>query len=113
VFHLYKGGSGFEGLRLLSGNAIQVIHLNDYPGNPPRVSINDRDRVYPGDGVAPLNQILSVLRRVAPGAVLSLELFNSAYWKGDPLDTARTGLAKMKAAVRGAAGMEPAGAKSG
>jgi sugar phosphate isomerase/epimerase len=113
VFHLYKGGSGFEGLRLLSGHAIQVIHLNDYPGNPPRVSINDRDRVYPGDGVAPLNQILSVLRRVAPGAVLSLELFNSAYWKGDPLDTARTGLAKMKAAVRGAAGMEPAGAKSG
>src|ERR1039457_6018182 len=34
VFHLYKGGSGFEGLRLLSGQAIQVIHLNDYPGNP-------------------------------------------------------------------------------
>jgi sugar phosphate isomerase/epimerase len=34
VFHLYKGGSGFEGLRLLSGHAIQVIHLNDYPGNP-------------------------------------------------------------------------------
>jgi len=103
VFHLYKGGSGFEGLRLLSGQAIQVIHLNDYPGNPPRVSISDRDRVYPGDGVAPLNQILSVLHRVAPGVVLSLELFNPAYWKGDPLDTARTGLAKMKAAAHQAA----------
>jgi sugar phosphate isomerase/epimerase len=103
VFHLYKGGSGFEGLRLLSGQAIQVIHLNDYPGNPPRASISDQDRVYPGDGVAPLNQILSDLRHVAPGVVLSLELFNSAYWKGDPLDTARTGLAKMKAAVHEAA----------
>jgi sugar phosphate isomerase/epimerase len=113
VFHLYKGGSGFEGLRLLSGQAIQVIHLNDYPGNPPRISISDRDRVYPGDGVAPLNQILSDLQRVAPDVVLSLELFNSTYWKGDPLQTARTGLAKMKAAARGAAGMEHAGAKSG
>jgi 2-keto-myo-inositol isomerase len=113
VFHLYKGGSGFDGLRLLSGQAIQVIHLNDYPKNPPRVSISDRDRVYPGDGVAPLNQILSDLRRVAPGVVLSLELFNPAYWRGDPLDTARTGLAKMKAAARGAASMEHAGAKSG
>ena len=63
VFHLYKGGSGFEGLRLLSGQAIQVIHLNDYPGNPPRVSISDRARVYPGDGVAPLSQILSALQQ--------------------------------------------------
>jgi sugar phosphate isomerase/epimerase len=113
VFHLYKGGSSFDGLRLLSGQAIQVIHLNDYPGNPPRASISDRDRVYPGDGVAPLNQILSDLQRVAPGVVLSLELFNPAYWKRDPLDTARTGLAKMKAAVRGAAGMEHPGTKSG
>jgi 2-keto-myo-inositol isomerase len=102
VFHLYKGGSGFEGLRLLSGQAIQVIHLNDYPGNPPRADIKDSDRVYPGDGVAPLNRILSDLQRVAPGLVLSLELFNPAYWKGDPLETARTGLAKMKAAARGA-----------
>jgi 2-keto-myo-inositol isomerase len=103
VFHLYKGGSGFEGLRLLSGQAIQVIHLNDYPANPLRESIGDRDRVYPGDGVAPLHQILSDLQRVAPGVVLSLELFNAAYWKGDPLDTAKTGLAKMKAAARAAA----------
>jgi 2-keto-myo-inositol isomerase len=113
VFHLYKGGSGFDGLRLLSGQAIQVIHLNDYPGNPTRVNISDRDRVYPGDGVAPLNQILSDLQRVAPGVVLSLELFNSAYWKGDPLDTARIGLAKMKAAARVAARIEHVGAKSG
>ncbi|MGD0361952.1 MAG: sugar phosphate isomerase/epimerase family protein [Bryobacteraceae bacterium] len=112
VFHLYKGGSGFEGLRLLSGQAIQVIHLNDYPGNPPRAGITDRDRVYPGDGVAPLNRILSDLQRVAPGAVLSLELFNPAYWKGDPLETAKAGLAKMKAATRGAASAEHAGAKS-
>jgi sugar phosphate isomerase/epimerase len=112
VFHLYKGGSGFEGLRLLSGQAIQVLHLNDYPENPPRENISDRDRVYPGDGVAPLKQILSDLRHVAPGVVLSLELFNPAYWKGDPLETARTGLARMKAAA-GAASMEHAGAKSG
>jgi 2-keto-myo-inositol isomerase len=113
VFHLYKGGSGFEGLRLLSGQAIQVIHLNDYPGNPPRARITDQDRVYPGDGVAPLGQILSDLQRVAPGVVLSLELFNAAYWKADPLDTAKSGLAKMKAAARGAASTEHTGAKSG
>jgi sugar phosphate isomerase/epimerase len=100
VFHLYKGGSGFGGLRLLSSQAIQVIHMNDYPAQPPRETVADRDRVYPGDGVAPLKQILADLRRVNPAAVLSLEVFNPAYWKGDPLDTAKTGLAKMKQAVR-------------
>jgi 2-keto-myo-inositol isomerase len=98
VFHLYKGGSGFDGLKLLGSQTIQVMHMNDYPSTPPRETIADRDRVYPGDGVAPLKQILSDLRRVNPAAVLSLEVFNPNYWKGDPLETAKTGLAKMKAA---------------
>jgi 2-keto-myo-inositol isomerase len=99
VFHLYKGGSGFAGLRLLGAAALPVLHMNDYPAQPPRETIADRDRVYPGDGVAPLKQILADLRRVNPDLVLSLELFNPGYWKTDALDTARTGLAKMKAAV--------------
>jgi sugar phosphate isomerase/epimerase len=100
VFHLYKGGSGFLGLRMLSAQAVQVIHMNDYPASPPREAIADRDRVYPGDGIAPMNRILADLRRVNPALVLSLELFNPAYWKGDPVETARTGLAKMKEAVQ-------------
>jgi len=104
VFHLYKGGSGFSGLRLVSGQAIQVLHMNDYPATPPREAVRDSDRVYPGDGVAPFHQMVADLRRVAPRLVLSLELFNAAYWKGAPLETARTGLARMQSVVREAAG---------
>lgn len=99
VFHLYKGGSGFHGLRLLSAQAIQVIHMNDYPANPPRETIADRDRVFPGDGVAPMSQIIGDLRHVNPSLVLSLEVFNPAYWNGDPLETARRGLERMKQAA--------------
>src|SRR5205814_967384 len=54
VFHLYKGGSGHTSLKLLSPAALQVIHMNDYPADPPRALIRDASRVYPGDGVAPL-----------------------------------------------------------
>ena len=104
VFHLYKGGSGFLGLRMLSAQSLQVIHLNDYPATPARETIADRDRVFPGDGVAPLKQILSDLRVVNPDLVLSLELFNPSYWTGEPLATARQGLAKMKQAVAAALG---------
>lgn len=99
VYHIYKGGSDFTGLKLLSANAIQVFHLNDYPADPPRERISDRDRVYPGDGIAPLTQILRDLDANANRAVLSLELFNPDYWKQDALMVAKTGLAKMRAAV--------------
>ena len=99
VYHIYKGGSDFNGLKLLSAQAIQVFHLNDYPADPPRETITDRDRVYPGDGIAPLTQILRDLHANGSRLVLSLELFNPTYWKQDPLQVAKTGLAKMKAVV--------------
>ncbi len=105
VYHIYKGGSDFTGLKLLSAQAIHVFHLNDYPAEPPRDRISDRDRVYPGDGIAPLTQILRDLHANAGRAVLSLELFNPTYWKQDPLTVAKTGLAKMRAAVNKALGV--------
>jgi sugar phosphate isomerase/epimerase len=99
VFHLYKGGSDFHGLRLLGPEAVQVLHLNDYPNNPPREKIDDSYRMYPGDGVAPLTDLLQTLRRTGGQKVLSLELFNRKYWSDDALAVAKTGLARMKAVV--------------
>lgn len=96
VFHLYKGGSDFTGLRLLSHNAIHVLHLNDYPATPPRETITDADRVYPGDGVAPLPLLYRNLRDIGYTGVLSIELFNQSYWKQDALTVARTALEKAK-----------------
>lgn len=100
VYHIYKGGSDFHGLRTISSRAIQVFHLNDYPADPPRQTIGDGDRVMPGDGIAPLTQILRMLLDNGSQAILSLELFSAAYWEKDPLEVAKTGLAKMKAAVQ-------------
>lgn len=100
AYHIYKGGSDFNGLRAISSAAIQVFHLNDYPADPPRETIRDSDRVMPGDGIAPLTQILGILLQNHSQAVLSLELFSKVYWEKDPLEVAKTGLAKMKAAVQ-------------
>ena len=99
VYHLYKGGSDFHGMRLLGPEALQVLHMNDYPNDPPREKIDDSFRVYPGDGVAPLTELLQTLRRTGGQKVLSLELFNRKYWSEDALGVAKTGLARMKAAV--------------
>jgi sugar phosphate isomerase/epimerase len=102
VYHLYKGGSSFGSLRLLNGAAMHVLHFNDYPAKPPRASITDAQRVYPGDGVAPLKQIVRDLHHIGYRGVLSLELFNREYWKQNALTVARTGLEKMRAVVRAA-----------
>jgi len=100
VYHIYKGGSDFEGLRMINGAAIHVFHMNDYPDNPPRATISDAHRVYPGDGVAPLSKILRVVDAAGFRGMLSLELFNRDYWRQDALDVARTGLEKMRATVQ-------------
>ena len=97
VYHLYKGGSDFTGLKLLGANAVHVCHVNDYPAKPPRDVIADKDRVYPGDGVAPLVDILSTLRGIGFDGYLSVELFNPGYWQQDPHVVARTALEKLKA----------------
>ncbi|HVX12972.1 MAG TPA: sugar phosphate isomerase/epimerase family protein [Pirellulales bacterium] len=100
VYHIYKGGSGFDGIRLLGGAGMHVFHVNDYPASPARDTINDADRVYPGDGIAPLGQLFRDLRDAGFAGTFSLELFNRGYWEQDPLEVARTGLEKTKAAVQ-------------
>ncbi len=99
IYHIYKGGSDFEGLNLINGAAIHVFHMNDYPADPPRETIRDADRVYPGDGVAPLRDVLRGLYKTGFRGTLSLELFNPDYWKQDAALVARAGLERMKAAV--------------
>lgn len=104
VYHLYKGGSEFAGLKLVAGSAMPVWHINDYPAAPPRMEIKDEHRVFPGDGVAPLGEILRTLAGNGFSGVLSLELFNREYWGRDALSVAREGLEKSQAALQAALG---------
>ena len=97
VYHLYRGGSDFGGIKLLGPAAIHVFHFNDYPADPPRARVTDADRVYPGDGVAPLRSLLHDLSTGGFRVTLSLELFNRKLWSQDPLTVAKTGAEKLKA----------------
>jgi len=101
VYHLHKGNSDYRGFYLMAPNSMHVLHMNDYPAEPPREKITDAMRVYPGDGVAPLRDILHTLRDIGFTGHLSLELFNESYWKQhDALTVAETGLKKMREVVR-------------
>jgi sugar phosphate isomerase/epimerase len=96
TFHLYRGGSGFEGIRHLNGSFIAVFHWNDVPADPPREQLGDEHRIYPGDGILPLKKTLAYLREINYGGPLSLEMFNREHWSQDPKLVADTGLRKIR-----------------
>ena len=102
VYHMFRGGSGFDSLKQISDSAIEVFHFNDFVAKIPREKQTDSDRVYPGDGIAPYKQIISDLYKAGGKKVFSLELFNESYWKNDAFEVASTGLDKMKRLVKNA-----------
>jgi 2-keto-myo-inositol isomerase len=97
VYHIYKGGSGLDTLHLINPSAVEILHMNDYSANLSAAVITDADRVFPGDGVAPIGTILQTLGKREKPLVISVEVFNKDYYKQDPLVVAKTALAKMKA----------------
>ncbi|MBN1673398.1 MAG: sugar phosphate isomerase/epimerase [Kiritimatiellae bacterium] len=102
VFHMAKGGSGFDVLSRLNGATLGLFHINDYPASPDVTQLTDKERVYPGDGVAPWRQIAGALQAIGYRGMLSLELFNKNYQTQGAETVARTGLTKMQAALAGA-----------
>lgn len=96
IYHLFRGGSGFEGLNMLNGKVIDIFHLNDFTDQIPRIEQQDEDRVFPGDGVAPLKEVADTFKAMGGTKILSLELFNPNYYEMDALEVAKIGLQKMK-----------------
>ena len=58
--------------------------------------MSDGDRVYPGDGNIPLDEMFAALQEMGYAGPVSLELFNAQYWAQDPYVVARTGFEKSK-----------------
>ncbi len=101
IFHLYKGGSSVDTLPLISNSAIEILHVNDYPANLPASAITDADRIYPGDGVAPVRRVLHILQNPDRPLIISFEVFNKNYYRKDALQVAKTAFKKMKAITEG------------
>ncbi|MEO7271161.1 MAG: sugar phosphate isomerase/epimerase family protein [Vicinamibacterales bacterium] len=100
VFHLYKSGTPFTSLKQINGGALHVMHINDYPQAADSATLNDGNRIYPGDGVAPFRQILRDLRDSGFRGYFSLELFNKEYWAKSADENLKTGLEKIRGVVR-------------
>ena len=94
VYHMYISDGGFEGLKMLKGDAIAIFQFNDAPNMPAFKDLRDEHRVYPGDGILPLASIFKDLKATGYKGFISLEMYNPNYYKEDLLKVAKTGLRK-------------------
>lgn len=94
VYHMYISEGGFESLKLLKGEMIAIFQFNDAPSSPDIPQLGDEHRVYPGDGILPLNTIFRDLKASGYKGCISLEMYNPNYWKEDHQQVAVTGLRK-------------------
>lgn len=76
----------------------EILYVAGQSGVPD-AQILDRDRLFPGEGIAPLRELASQLNRAGYAGYVSLELFQEEYGGRNALETARTELTKMKDAM--------------
>ncbi len=89
TFHFYAGGSSLDDLRHVPVDKLTVVHLNGCEDRP-RDELTDGHRLYPGEGIIPIESILAALRARGYDGVASVEIFRPQYWAQDPRQVART-----------------------
>ena len=93
TFHFHAGGSVLPDLDRVPIDRLFVVHLNGCE-DLPKPELADAHRLYPGEGVIPIEEILSRLRARGFDGVASIEIFRPEYWEQDPRAVARTAKAK-------------------
>jgi len=93
--HFFAGGSTIDSIKQIDAQKLAVFHINDVE-KMPREFIADANRVFPGDGVIPLKEIIRAVRGIGYRGVASVEIFRPAYWKRQPLAVAKEAFRKSK-----------------
>ena len=86
-FHFWSGLSKLEDLDLLEPGELAHCHFQDLLDAPKELTDNSY-RLIPGDGIAPLNTIISKLSEKGYNGALSVELFREELVSGDPFEVA-------------------------
>jgi len=93
--HYFAGDSTLESVRAVPAKNLAIFHINDVE-KMPKEKIEDANRLFPGDGVIPLKDIVAAVRSTGFDGVASVEIFRPEYWKRDPGSVAREALEKSK-----------------
>lgn len=105
-FHFHRGGTMLQDIVEVPAEKILMADLADAMSLPREQLLGYKHRLYPGEGVAGVRDVLIALLRHGFDGPLVVELFNEAYWAADPAvvvatayRTARAILTAAEAAV--------------
>ena len=99
IYHFWSGLNKLEDLDQIRPGEIAHVHFQDVP-DIPREMLDLSTRIIPGDGIAPLNKILTKLADKGYAGPLSVELFLPKFQQGDPYEVAREIRTKSEAVMR-------------
>lgn len=99
TFHFYAGGSEMTDLARAAVDKLFVVHLNGCEDRP-KGELTDAHRLFPGEGVIPIEEILRALRARGFDGTMSIEIFRPEYWEQDPRDVARIARATAEAVLK-------------
>jgi 2-keto-myo-inositol isomerase len=99
AFNMYSnnGFKDIDDLRSIPADKICVFHINDSMDLPMEELDTMKHRLYPGEGVIQLKEMVDILKEMGYTEMASLELFGDWMYDGSPEDVIRDGYAKTKA----------------
>lgn len=104
LFHFYRGGTKIEDIGEVPAQRILMVDLADAMPLPREQLLGSRHRLYPGEGVAGVRDVLTALLRHGFDGPVAVELFNQAYWAADPAVIAATAYRTARAVLEAAEG---------
>lgn len=104
LFHFYRGDTKIEDIGEVPAERILMVDLADAMPLPREQLLGSRHRVYPGEGVAGVRDVLTALLRHGFDGPVAVELFNQAYWAADPAVVAATAYRTARTVLEAAEG---------
>jgi sugar phosphate isomerase/epimerase len=87
-YHFWSGNNKLEDLDAIRPREIGHVHFQDVP-DMPRELLDNTTRLIPGDGIAPVTQMLRKLADKGYEGPLSVELFLPQFQQGNAFEVAR------------------------
>ena len=95
TFHFHAGGSTLDSIRKMDREKIYIFHINDAE-DLPQTNLQDAHRLYPGEGVIPLKEIISRLKEIHYDGPVSIEMFRPEYWTHPAEEVAKKGMEAIR-----------------
>lgn len=89
TLHHYFGGSSLRDLEQIPSHYLYTVHIADARDmDLPGIDIGRHHRLFPGEGVIPISEILSILKDKGYSSSIALEIFNDEFLKRPALEVA-------------------------